>query len=169
MIRAPLQFLQQDLPSERGDGEVLSSDDDALAGSLGQIDGVLDDEAGLETAEPPSPTDMQSRVSALIDAQVRVGSITSSQGSELKAIFAKALLGTTTSEKGAAISAVATAAAATIAADGGAAATPGAMSGDALIGHFLRSLQRATNQGGAYTARGLSRSATSGLVVNTVG
>jgi hypothetical protein len=90
---SPLEKLQQELASEVSAGTVSSSDQDALSTALKDIDSTLKSQMssnGTAGTAPPSPSEMQSKISGLIDGEVSSGKLTSSQADELKNVFSSA-------------------------------------------------------------------------------
>jgi len=83
--QSPLQKLQDELLSEVNSGAIKSSDQDALASALTDIDSAL--QAGRASGTRPSPADMQSKIDDLINSQVADGKLTSDQATELQGIF----------------------------------------------------------------------------------
>src|SRR5215475_270988 len=87
--QSPLQRLQDELQSEVKSGAISSSDQDALATALTDIDtaiqaGRASDEAG---GTRPSPGDLKSKIDDLINGEVSSGKLTSDQATELQGIF----------------------------------------------------------------------------------
>jgi hypothetical protein len=91
---SPLQLLQKELQSEVSAGTIGASDQTAISTALDDIDSALRgggaSSAGSGSA-PPSPSDIKSKIDSLIAAEVKKGTLTSSQADEIKNIFAKAL------------------------------------------------------------------------------
>jgi hypothetical protein len=91
---SPLQLLQKELQSEVSAGTIGASDQTAISTALDDIDSALKgggaSSAGSGSA-PPSPSDIKSKIDSLIAAEVKKGTLTSSQADEIKNIFAKAL------------------------------------------------------------------------------
>ena len=88
-FQSPLQRLQDELQSEVKSGAISSSDQDALAAALTDIDtaiqaGRASDEAG---GTRPSPGDLKSKIDDLINGEVSSGKLTSDQATELQGIF----------------------------------------------------------------------------------
>jgi hypothetical protein len=87
--QSPLQKLQDELLSEVKSGTVKSSDQDALASALTDIDSSL--KAGRSNDQAsgtrPSPADLKSKIDDLINSQVADGKLTSDQATELQGIF----------------------------------------------------------------------------------
>src|SRR5436189_3343960 len=87
--QSPLQKLQDELLSEVKSGAIKSSDQDALASALTDIDSALQtsrtsDQAG---GSRPSPGDLKSKIDDLINGEVSSGKLTSDQATELQGIF----------------------------------------------------------------------------------
>lgn len=83
--QSPLQKLQDELLSEVKSGAVKSSDQDALAAALTDIDSAM--QAGRASDTRPSPGDLTSKIDDLINDQVSSGKLTSDQATELQGIF----------------------------------------------------------------------------------
>jgi hypothetical protein len=87
--QSPLQRLQDELQSEVKSGAISSSDQDALAAALTDIDTAI--QAGRASDEAsgtrPSPGDLKSKIDDLIDGEVSSGKLTSDQATELQGIF----------------------------------------------------------------------------------
>lgn len=89
-FRSPLQRLESRLDQAVSSGAIPSSDKDALSSALQSIDQTLQaDRASQGGGTRPDRATMKARVEGLIDAQVKSGALTDSQGSELKQLFAK--------------------------------------------------------------------------------
>jgi hypothetical protein len=88
-FQSPLQRLQDELQSEVKSGTISSSDQDALASALTDIDSALQASRGSGEASGtrPSPGDLKSKIDDLISSQVSSGKLTSDQATELKGIF----------------------------------------------------------------------------------
>jgi hypothetical protein len=88
-FQSPLQRLQDELQSEVKSGAISSSDQDALAAALTDIDSSI--QAGRASDEAsgtrPSPGDLKSKIDDLIDGEVSSGKLTSDQATELQGIF----------------------------------------------------------------------------------
>jgi len=88
-FQSPLQRLQDELQSEVKSGAISSSDQDALASALTDIDTAI--QAGRASDEAsgtrPSPGDLKSKIDDLINGEVSSGKLTSDQASELQGIF----------------------------------------------------------------------------------
>jgi hypothetical protein len=88
-FQSPLQRLQDELQSEVKSGAISSSDQDALAAALNDIDSSI--QAGRASDEAsgtrPSPGDLKSKIDDLIDGEVSSGKLTSDQATELQGIF----------------------------------------------------------------------------------
>ena len=83
--------LMRTLESMVKSGEISSSDESTLSSALSTIDDSLkSDAASSAGSTPPSPEDMQKKVSDLIQKQVDAGSLTSDQADELSDVFEKA-------------------------------------------------------------------------------
>ena len=87
--QSPLQRLQDELQSEVKSGAISSSDQDALAAALTDIDTAI--QAGRASDEAsgtrPSPGDLKSKIDDLINGEVSSGKLTSDQATELEGIF----------------------------------------------------------------------------------
>src|SRR5262245_51307324 len=87
--QSPLQRLQDELQSEVKSGAISSSDQDALAAALTDIDTAI--QAGRASDEASgtrsSPGDLKSKIDDLINDQVSSGKLTSDQATELQGIF----------------------------------------------------------------------------------
>src|SRR5512138_3651580 len=90
--QSPLQKLQDELLSEVKSGAVKSSDQDALASALTDIDSSLQASRASDQASGtrPSPADLKSKIDDLINSQVADGKLTSDQATELQGIFKEA-------------------------------------------------------------------------------
>lgn len=90
--QSPLQKLQDELLSEVKSGAVKSSDQDALASALTDIDSALQAGRANDQASGtrPSPADLKSKIDDLINSQVADGKLTSDQATELQGIFKEA-------------------------------------------------------------------------------
>jgi hypothetical protein len=88
-FQSPLQRLQDELQSEVKSGAISSSDQDALAAVLTDIDTAI--QAGRASDEAsgtrPSPGDLKSKIDDLINGEVSSGKLTSDQATELQGIF----------------------------------------------------------------------------------
>jgi hypothetical protein len=88
-FQSPLQRLQDELQSEVNSGAISSSDQDALAAALTDIDTAI--QAGRASDEAsgtrPSPGDLKSKIDDLINGEVSSGKLTSDQATELQGIF----------------------------------------------------------------------------------
>ena len=87
--QSPLQKLQDELLSEVKSGAIKSSDQDALASALSDIDSAMQasrtsDQAG---GTRPSPDGLKSKIDDLIAGEVSSGKLTSDQATELQGIF----------------------------------------------------------------------------------
>jgi len=87
--QSPLQRLQDELQSEVNSGAISSSDQDALASALTDIDSAMQASRASDQASGtrPSPGDLKSKIDDLIDSQVSSGKLTSDQATELQGIF----------------------------------------------------------------------------------
>jgi len=87
--QSPLQKLQDELLSEVKSGAIKSSDQDALASALTDIDSAM--QAGRTSDQAsgtrPSPADLKSKIDDLINGEVSSGKLTSGQATELQGIF----------------------------------------------------------------------------------
>jgi hypothetical protein len=97
---SPSQLLQNQLQQDVTSGQISATDQTALASALDSIQTSL--QSGGSTAQsassqPPSPDQLQSKISGLIDAQVSNGTLTSSQATELKDVFQQTFGSTGTS------------------------------------------------------------------------
>ena len=91
---SPLSRLQDELTSEVSSGAISSSDQNALSAALTDIDSQMKSQMqSAGNGQPPSPTDMQSKINDLISGEVTSGKLTSAQADELKNVFAKAFQG----------------------------------------------------------------------------
>lgn len=90
--QSPLQKLQDELLSEVKSGAVKSSDQDALASALTDIDSALQASRASDQASGtrPSPADLKSKIDDLINSQVADGKLTTDQATELQGIFKEA-------------------------------------------------------------------------------
>ena len=91
---SPRELLQKELLSEVSSGTVSSGDQTALSTALDDIDAALKSDRASSagaSSSPPSRSDIKSKIDSLIAAEVKKGTLTSSQADELKKIFAKAL------------------------------------------------------------------------------
>jgi hypothetical protein len=88
-FQSPLQRLQDEPQSEVKSGAISSSDQDALAAALTDIDTAI--QAGRTSDEAsgtrPSPGDLKSKIDDLINGEVSSGKLTSDQATELQGIF----------------------------------------------------------------------------------
>jgi hypothetical protein len=87
--QSPLQKLQDELLSEVNSGVISSSDKDALAAALTDIDSALQSSRTSNQASGtrPSPGELKSKIDDLINGEVASGKLTSEQASELQGIF----------------------------------------------------------------------------------
>jgi hypothetical protein len=87
--QSPLQRLQDELQSEVNSGAISSSDQDALASALTDIDSSIQADRASDKANGtrPSPGDLKSKIDDLINDQVSGGKLTSDQATELQGIF----------------------------------------------------------------------------------
>jgi hypothetical protein len=88
---SPLDRLQNELASEVSSGQISSADKDALSAALDSIDTAMKGQRPAGGGKPPSPDEMQSKISDLIQSQVDSGALTSDQANELKSVFANAM------------------------------------------------------------------------------
>ena len=88
-FQSPLQRLQDELQSEVKSGAISSSDEDALAAALTDIDSSIQASRASDEASGtrPSPGDLKSKIDDLIDGEVSSGKLTSDQATELQGIF----------------------------------------------------------------------------------
>lgn len=87
--QSPLQKLQNELLSEVNSGVISSSDQDALASALTDIDSAMQASRASDQASGtrPSPDEMKSKIDDLVNSQVTSGKLTSDQATELQGIF----------------------------------------------------------------------------------
>lgn len=87
--QSPLQKLQDELLSEVKSGAIKSSDQDALASALTDIDSAMQASRASDQASGtrPSPADLKSKIDDLINGEVSSGKLTSDQATELQGIF----------------------------------------------------------------------------------
>ena len=87
--QSPLQKLQDELLSEVKSGAISSSDQDALASALTDIDSAMQASRASDQASGtrPSPDDLKSKIDDLIAGEVSSGKLTSDQATELQGIF----------------------------------------------------------------------------------
>jgi hypothetical protein len=87
--QSPLQKLQDELLSEVNSGAISSSDKDALASALTDIDSAMQSSRASDQASGtrPSPSDLKSKIDDLINGEVSSGKLTSDQATELQAVF----------------------------------------------------------------------------------
>jgi hypothetical protein len=87
--QSPLQKLQDELLSEVKSGAIKSSDQDALASALTDIDSAMQASRTSDQASGtrPSPADLKSKIDDLISGEVSSGKLTSDQATELQGIF----------------------------------------------------------------------------------
>lgn len=87
--QSPLQKLQDELLSEVKSGAIKSSDQDALASALTDIDSAIQASRTSDQASGtrPSPADLKSKIDDLIAGEVSSGKLTSDQATELQGIF----------------------------------------------------------------------------------
>src|SRR5882672_12874874 len=87
--QSPLQKLQDELQSEVSSGVISSSDKDALASALTDIDSSLQSSRSSDQASGtrPSPADLKSKIDDLINGEVSSGKLTSDQATELQGVF----------------------------------------------------------------------------------
>jgi len=87
--QSPLQKLQDELLSEVKSGAISSSDKDALASALTDIDSSLQSSRSSDQASGtrPSPADLKSKIDDLINGEVSSGKLTSDQATELQGVF----------------------------------------------------------------------------------
>ena len=87
--QSPLQKLQNELLSEVNSGAISSSDKDALASALTDIDSSLQSSRASDQASGtrPSPDDLKSKIDDLIAGEVSSGKLTSDQATELQGVF----------------------------------------------------------------------------------
>src|SRR5260370_27687734 len=93
--QSPLQKLQNELLSEVNSGAISSSDKDALASALTDIDSSLQSSRASDQASgtKPSPDDLKSKIDNLIAGEVSSGKLTSDQATELQGVFKSAFAG----------------------------------------------------------------------------
>lgn len=87
--QSPLQKLQDELLSEVKSGAIKSSDQDALASALTDIDSAIQASRASDQASGtrPSPDGLKSKIDDLIAGEVSSGKLTSEQATELQGIF----------------------------------------------------------------------------------
>ena len=87
--QSPLQKLQDELLSEVKSGAIKSSDQDALASALTDIDSAMQASRASDQANGtrPSHADLKSKIDDLINSEVSSGKLTSDQATELQGIF----------------------------------------------------------------------------------
>jgi len=87
--QSPLQKLQDELLSEVKSGAISSSDKDALASALTDIDSSIQSSRASDQASGtrPSPGDLKSKIDDLIKGEVSSGKLTSDQATELQGVF----------------------------------------------------------------------------------
>ena len=87
--QSPLQKLQDELLSEVKSGAIKSSDQDALASALTDIDSAIQAGRASDQASGmrPSPDGLKSKIDDLIAGEVSSGKLTSDQATELQGIF----------------------------------------------------------------------------------
>ena len=87
--QSPLQKLQDALLSEVKSGAIKSSDQDALASALTDIDSAMQSSRASDQASGtrPSTADLKSKIDDLINGEVSSGKLTSDQATELQGIF----------------------------------------------------------------------------------
>ena len=83
--QSPLQKLQDELLSEVKSGAIKSSDQDALASALTDIDSAMQASRASDQASGtrPSPDGLKSKIDDLIAGEVSSGKLTSDQATEL--------------------------------------------------------------------------------------
>lgn len=107
-VYSPSQALLQQLQTDTSSGAISSTDATALTNAIDNIGSSLSPTSASSTTastasastQPPSPDDMQSKISSLVDAQVSNGTLTASQGSELKDLFSQTFGANNTSGSG---------------------------------------------------------------------
>ena len=89
---SPRDRLQNELQSEVSSGAISSTDQSALSTALDDIDQSLkaDRASGSQASGPPSPDQIKSKISDLINGEVQNGKLTSAQATELQNVFANA-------------------------------------------------------------------------------
>jgi hypothetical protein len=87
--QSPLQKLQDELLSEVNSGAISSTDKDALASALTDIDASMQSSRASDQASGtrPSPSDLKSKIDDLINGEVSSGKLTSDQATELQGVF----------------------------------------------------------------------------------
>ncbi len=87
--QSPLQKLQDELLSEVKSGAIKSSDQDALASALTDIDSAMQASRASDQASGtrPSHADLKSKIDDLINSEVSSGKLTSDQATELQGVF----------------------------------------------------------------------------------
>jgi hypothetical protein len=89
ICQSPLQKLQDELLSEVKSGAIKSSDQDALASALTDIDSAMQASRASDQASGTraSHADLKSKIDDLIAGEVSSGKLTSDQATELQGIF----------------------------------------------------------------------------------
>jgi hypothetical protein len=173
---SPRDRLQNELLSEVSSGSISSSDQSALSSALDDIDQSLksDRTSNSQASGPPSPDQMKSKITDLINGEVQNGKLTSAQASELQNVFSNAFSkggpggpggpggagghhGHHGSGAGAASSSDSSSAADTLLSainSNSSNGTSSTDSADSLIQTFLQSLKDSQQQGSGYTASG---------------
>ncbi len=87
--QSPLQKLQDELLSEVKSGAIKTSDQDALASALTDIDSAMQASRASDQASGtrPSPDGLKSKIDDLIAGKVSSGKLTSDQATELQSVF----------------------------------------------------------------------------------
>jgi len=87
--QSPLQKLQDELLSEVKSGAIKSSDQDALASALTDIDSAMQASRASDQASGtrPSHDQLKSKIDDLIAGEVSSGKLTSDQATELQGVF----------------------------------------------------------------------------------
>ena len=89
---SPRDRLQNELLSQVSSGSISSSDQSALSSALDDIDQSLksDRSSNSQASGPPSPDQIKSKITDLINGEVQNGKLTSDQATELQNVFSNA-------------------------------------------------------------------------------
>ena len=89
---SPRDRVQNELQSEVSSGAISSTDQTALSTALDDIEQSLkaDRAGGGQASGPPSPDQIKSKITDLINGEVQNGTLTSAQATELQNVFANA-------------------------------------------------------------------------------
>ena len=85
---SPREMMQDRLTDAISSGSISASDKEALTSALDDIDKSLSAGTSSGTGRP-DPKAMKARIDGLIDQEVKSGTLTDDQASELKQLFAK--------------------------------------------------------------------------------